>query len=85
MRPQPAIIEAGDFGQRIEASTVRIAGEIVEGFQLPEHGERGIGAERPFQCGQISDLVAAQVLAEDGGIESGGAHNVIVPTGGSFQ
>jgi len=85
MRPEPAIIEPGNVRQRIEAPAVGIAGYVVEGFQLAEHGERGIRAKCPFELGQISDLVAVQVVAEDGSIKSGVAHNVIVPTPGSFQ
>ncbi len=64
---------------------MRIAGEVAELFELAEHRERGIGAEHPFEFRQVSDFVAAQVLAEDGSVEGGSSHNVIVPTPGSFD
>jgi len=80
VRPQPAIIKANHLRQRVEASAVRIAGEVAELLQLAEHGEGGIGAEHALEFRQVSDLVVAQVLAEDGGVEGGGSHNVIVPT-----
>jgi hypothetical protein len=78
--PQPPIIKAGDVGESIEAPTMRIAGEIAELLELAEYGESRIGAQQPFEFGQISDFVVAQVLAEDRRVEGGGAHNVIVPT-----
>jgi len=62
-----------------------IAGAVIQLLQFAEYGQRGVCAEDPFQFGKIGDLVAAQVLAEGGGIEGGWAHYVIVPTRGSFQ
>ena len=55
-----------------------------EFLQFAEDGERGIGAECSFEFWQISDFVTAEMLTEDGGIESRGSHNVIVPTRCSF-
>ena len=80
MGPQPEIIKAGDVGERVEASPMGIAGEVAELLQLAEDGERGIGTERLFEFRQVRDFMAAEVLTENGSVEGGGSHNVIVPT-----
>ena len=49
-----------------------IAGEVVELFELAENGERRIGTEYALEFGQVSDFVAAQVLAEGGRVKSAG-------------
>ena len=85
MRPQSEIVKASDLGQRVKAPAMRVTGEVAEGLQFPEHGEIYLGAEDALEVRQISDLVVAQVLAKDSRVESGGPHNVIVPTIGSFQ
>ena len=59
---------------------MRIAGKVAELFQLAENGERRIGTEYPFEFWKVGDLLAAQVLMQDVGVEGGGPHNVIVPT-----
>jgi hypothetical protein len=83
--PQPPIIKAGDVGKSVEAPAMRIAGEIADSLELAEHGESCIGAQHPFEFREVSDFVCAQVLAEGRRVEGGGAHNVIVPTQGSFK
>ena len=80
MRPPCVIVEVSDFGQGVEAAAMGVAGEIVELLQFAKHGQIGFCAESAFQLGQISDLVTAKVLAQDGGIEGSGSHNVIVLT-----
>ena len=86
MRPQTAIVKAGDLGQSVEAPAMRIAGVVIEQLEFAEYSQRGVCAEDPFQFGEVGDLVSAEVLAESSGIEGGGAHYVIVPTrGASFQ
>ena len=43
------IVKAGDIGQGVETSAMRIAGEVAEFLQFAEDGERGIGAECSFE------------------------------------
>jgi len=70
----------GNFGQGVEAAPMGIAGEVAELLQFAKHGDVGGGAQCALQLGQISDLVPAEILAQDGGLERGGSHNVIVHT-----
>ncbi len=85
VRPQSAISKAGDLRQRIEAPAMRIAGEVAELLQLAEYRDSCIGAKHAFEFRQFRDLVAEKMLAEDGRVECGGSHNVIVLTVRSFQ
>ncbi len=85
VRPQSAIIKAGDLRQRIEAPAMRIAGEVAELLQLAEYRDSRIGAKHALEFRQFRDLVAEKMLAEDGRVECDGSHNVIVPTVRSFQ
>lgn len=85
MRPQPVIIKAGDFGQRVEAPAMGVAGEVVELLQFPEDGEIGLGAQDSFQFGQIGDLSPVDVSLQKGGVEGSGAHNVRVPPPALWQ
>jgi len=68
------------FRQGVEASAMSVAGEIAELLEFAKYREIGFCAEGALQLGQIGDLVAAKVLAQQGGIEGGGAHNVRVHT-----
>lgn len=83
--PQPAIVKLGDVGERVKTPAMGVAGEVAELLKLAEHGERRVGAQHPFEFRQVSDFVAAQVVAESRRVEGGGAHNVIVPTSGPFK
>ena len=85
MRPQSVIVKASGLGERVKAPAVRVTGEVAEVLQFPKHREIDVGAEDALEIRQISDFPVAQVLAKDGGIESGGPHNVIVPTAASFK
>ncbi len=85
VRPQSAIIKAGDLWQRIEAPAMRITGEVAELLQLAEYRDSRIGAKHAFEFRQFRDLVAVKMLAEDGRVECGGSHNVIIPTVCSFK
>ena len=76
MRPQSAIVETSDFGQGVEAAAMSVAGEILKLLQFPKDSEIGVGAEDAFQLGQIGDLVTTEMLAQGGGIEGSGSHNV---------
>ena len=79
MGPQAGIVEADGFTQGIVATTMRIAGEVVERLKLAKDSEIRAGAQNVFEFGQSSDFVAQQVLAKDLGVEGEGSHNVIVP------
>ncbi len=80
MRPQSAIVETSDFGQGVEAAAMGVADEILKLLQFTKDSEIGVCAEDAFQLGQIGDLVAAEMLAQDGWIEGSGSHNVRVLT-----
>ena len=84
VRPQPTSIKARDFLKRVEASAMAVAGEITEVLQLAEDGEIDRGAEDPLELGQLGNLVAEQVAAEDCRVKSDGSHYVRIPTRGSF-
>ena len=72
VRPKSTIVEMSDLAQGIEAATMSVAGEIIERLQFAKDGEIGIGAQNPFELGQIGDLVPAKVLAKLRGIEGRG-------------
>jgi hypothetical protein len=80
VRPQSVIVEVSDFGESVGAAAMGVAGEVIEVLQLAKHGQISLCAEGAFQLGQIGDLVTAKMLAQDGGIEGSGSHNVIVRT-----
>ena len=80
VRPESAIVEMDNFGEGVEAPPMGIAGEVAELFQFAKYGDVGVGAQCALQLGQISDLVPAEILAQDGGLERGRPHNVIVHT-----
>ena len=69
---------------RVEASAMAVAGEITEVLQLAEDGEIDRGAEDTLELGQLGNLVAEQVAAEDCRVKSDGSHYVRIPTRGSF-
>ena len=64
---------------------MRITGEVAELLQLAEYRDSSSGAKHAFEFRQFRDLDAVKMLAEDGRVECGGSHNVIVPTACSFQ
>jgi hypothetical protein len=78
VRPQSAIVEMSNLGQRIKAPAMSVAGEVIQFFQFAKDGEIGIRAEDALQFRQIGDLVAAKMLTQHRGIERSGSHNVIV-------
>src|SRR5262249_6249889 len=69
-----------NFGQRIEAPAMSVAGEVIQLLQFTKDGEIGGCAENALQLGQIGDLVTAKMLAQHGGLERSRSHNVIVHT-----
>ena len=80
VRPQSTFAKAGEFGKRIKAATMRIAGEVTELPQFAEHGEIRLSAEHAFEIRQVGDLVPEEVSAQRRRGERYRAHNVIVPT-----
>ena len=46
--PQAIGSEACDLAKRVEAAAMRVAGQVVEFFELSEHGEVDIRAEDAF-------------------------------------
>ena len=84
VRPEPVLVKASDLSQRIKASTMSVAGEVI---QLPEFAEDGERSGRPqhlFQRRQIADSMTPQIGAQDLRFKGCGAHNVRVPTLGSL-
>jgi hypothetical protein len=75
----------GDRPQRVVPATMRVAGEIVERFQLAEDRDIDGGAERLLQLGERGDSLPVQVSAEDVCVEGDGAHNVRVPAHSPFD
>ena len=80
VRPESAIVEMGNFRQGVEASAMGVAGEVAELLEFAKYGEIGLCAEGALQLGQIGNLLATEALSQNGRLESGGSHNVIVHT-----
>ena len=59
---------------------MRVAGQVVEFFELSENGEVDIRAEDAFQIGKRCDFVAEQQLPQGIRREGERSHNVIVAT-----
>jgi hypothetical protein len=59
---------------------MRIAGHVIEFFELSENSEVDIGAEGTFQIGQCRDFVVEQQLPQRIRREGERSHNVIVAT-----
>src|SRR5260370_5251977 len=77
---QTICCEAGDLTKGVKAAAMRVAGQVVEFFQLSENGEVDIRAERSFQTGKGCDFVVEQQLSQRIGGEQERSHNVIVST-----
>ena len=80
MRPQPMLVETGDFPQGIVSATMGVAGEIIQRLEFPEDRDIDRGSESFFQFAQGGDLAAQQKHTQFIGAEGEGSHNVIVPT-----
>ena len=80
MRPQAAVVKAGNLGQRVVSATVGVAGKISERFEFSEDGEISGRAERVLQFSNGRDFPVDQVVAENLRIEGGRSHNVRIPT-----
>ena len=74
------LVEAGDFTQRIVASAMRVAGEVIQRLELAEDGDIDAGTEGLLQLVESGDLVAQQQRAQFIGAKGDRPHNVIVPT-----
>ena len=64
---------------------MRVAGEVVELFELSENGEVDVGAEGAFQIGKDCDSVVEQQLSQGIRREGERSHNVIVATDAVFE
>ena len=80
MRPQPLLVETGDFAQGIVSATMGVAGEIIQRLEFPEDRDIDRGSESLFQFAQGGDLAAQQKHTQFIGAKGEGSHNVIVPT-----
>ena len=59
---------------------MRIAGQVIEFFELSEDSEIDVGAEGTFQIGKRCDFVVEQQLPQRIRREGERSHNVIVAT-----
>src|ERR1051326_7969565 len=78
--PQTIGAETGDFAKRVETAAMRIAGQVVELFELSEDGEIDVRAEGTFQIGKRGNFVVEQELSQGIRREGERSHNVIVAT-----
>jgi len=72
VRPQSAIIKAGNFAQGVVSAAMRIAGQVIQRLEFAEYGDIDRGAEDLFELVQRSDLVAQQKPAQSIGAEGEG-------------
>jgi hypothetical protein len=82
--PQAIGSEAGNLAKRVETAPMRVAGQVVEFFELSEDGEVDVGAEGTLQIGK-RDLVMEQQLSQGIRREGERSHNVIVTTERALQ
>lgn len=61
--PQAISAETGDLAKSVETAVMRIAGHVIEFFELSEDSEIDVGAEGTFQIGQRCDFVVEQQLS----------------------
>lgn len=59
---------------------MRVAGQVVELFELSENGEVDVCTDGPLEIGKCRDFVVEQQLSQGIGREGEGSHNVIVAT-----
>ena len=78
--PQTVGTETGDLAKSVETAAMRVAGQVVEFFELTENGEVDVRAEGPFQIGEGCDFVMEEQLSQRIGREGERSHNVIVAT-----
>ncbi len=65
--PQTIGSEMGDLTKRVETATMRVAGQVVELFELSKNGKVDIRAEGTFQVGKCCDFVVEQQLSQRNG------------------
>jgi hypothetical protein len=49
--PETIGTETGDLAKSVETAAMRVAGQVVETFELSKNGEVNVRAERTFQIG----------------------------------
>ena len=77
--------ETGDLAKSVETAAMRIAGHVIEFFELSKDSEIDVGAEGTFQIGQRCDFVVEQQLPQRIWREGERSHNVIVAIEGAVQ
>jgi len=75
----------GDLAKSVETAAMRVAGQVVELFELSENGDVDVRAEGPFEIGKRCDFVVEQQLSQRIGREGERSHNVIVAIHKSIQ
>src|SRR5580658_11144686 len=80
LRPQPVVVKAGDFAERIVSAAMGVAGKVGQRLELAEDGEIDGSAEGLLHLIEGGDLVAQQKTAQFVGTIGEGPHNVRVPT-----
>ena len=78
--PQAIGSETGDLAKSVETTAMRVAGQVVEFFELSEDGEVDVRAEGTFQIGKCCDFVVEQQLSQRIRREGERSDNVIVAT-----
>jgi hypothetical protein len=70
--PQAIGSEAGDLTKSVETTAMRVAGQVVELFELSEDGEVDVRAKGMFQIGKGCDFVAEKQLSQGIGAKVSG-------------
>ena len=60
VRPQAIGSETGNLTKGVKTAAMRIAGQIVEVLEFPEHGEIDLSAESTLEVGERGDFVTEQ-------------------------
>ena len=63
--PQAIGSETDDLAKSVETAAMRVAGQVVEFFELSEDGEVDFGAEGPFQIGKGCDSVVSSSFRKE--------------------
>jgi hypothetical protein len=70
--PQTIGTETGDLAKSVETAAMRVAGQVVEFFELSENGEVDVRAEGTFQIGKGCDFVTEQRFRNESGEKARG-------------
>ena len=70
--PQAIGAETGDLAKSVETAAMRVAGQVVEFFELSENGEVDVRAEGTFQIGEGCDFVRSSSFRSESGEKARG-------------